>query len=386
MKRKNLVKAWLFITLSCALISCGGADSKVNKGSKLTTETKAEADANTAADADKQKKEEEERQAEEADKAKKKAEEEKMAGLGASRLTGLPIDKEKLNKRPIAFMINNLKPATPQSGLSSASIIYEAPVEGYITRFMAIFDDLDGVEKIGSLRSARTYFVRYASEFDAYIVHVGQAYNAKKLLNSDNSITELYKGEPIFRTKDKKPPHNCFTSDSGLKKYFNKNKKLRTTLSKVANDRTIFLFADKDNDIKAAENVGVAKKIDLTTVYHINKPYFEYDSKNKVYNRTQYGQLMKDPNNGKALEFKNVIIAFTDGKVFDNKGRWDIREKGKGTGYYFTNGKYKKINWQYVDGRTCYFDSLTDEEIEINKGKTFVCVAINNRKDRLKIS
>src|SRR5690606_15976749 len=53
-------------------------------------------------------------------------------------LTGLPIEDEN-TKRPIAVLINNLKPARPQSGLHEADIIWEVLAEGGITRLFAIF-------------------------------------------------------------------------------------------------------------------------------------------------------------------------------------------------------------------------------------------------------
>lgn len=301
-----------------------------------------------------------------------------------SRLTGLPIKKDKIKRRPVAVMINNLKPATPQSGLSDASVIYEAPVEGYITRFMAIFDDWDKVAKIGSVRSARTYYVRYATEFDAYLVHVGEAYNARKLLNKNNSITESGDGT-IFRDKSKRAPHNAFTSGEKLSKFFEKNKKLRSKLSENTLAQNLFLFNDEDTNIDKAENTGKAKTIDLSRVYTINTPSFKYDKKLKEYKRYQYGSISKDPNKKEDLSFKNVIIAFTSGKVFDKKGRWNINETGGGKGYYFTNGKYRKIKWEFKNNRTHYIDSETKEEIKLNRGKTWICIAINNRADRLKI-
>lgn len=301
-----------------------------------------------------------------------------------SRLTGLPINKDKLNRRPVAVMVNNLKPAAPQAGLSAASVIYEAPVEGYITRFMAIFDDWDKIEKLGSIRSARTYYVRFAGEFDAYLVHVGEAYNARKLLNSSNSITESGDGT-IFRDRSRRAPHNAFTSGEKLNAFFTKHTKLRSLLSEDAAKKSMFLFHDKDEDLKDAENVKPAVTIDLSGVYSVNKPSFVYDSEKKLYKRHQYGGVSIDPNNKEELGFKNVVIQFTSGSVFDKKGRWNINETGGGDAYYLTNGKVKEAKWSFKNGRTRYYDSLTGDEIQFNRGKTWVCIAINNKKAKVVI-
>ena len=54
-----------------------------------------------------------------------------------SYLTGEKMDPEQVKQRPLAVMLNNILEGCPQTGTSKASIIYEAPVEGRITRLMA---------------------------------------------------------------------------------------------------------------------------------------------------------------------------------------------------------------------------------------------------------
>lgn len=59
-------------------------------------------------------------------------------------------------------MLHNLKEALPQLGQSSADIIYEVPAEGGITRMLGVYQSLDGVGTIGSIRSARPYYLELA--------------------------------------------------------------------------------------------------------------------------------------------------------------------------------------------------------------------------------
>ncbi len=65
-------------------------------------------------------------------------EREAVDGKMQSFLTGEWKDEKVVNRRPIAVMIPNNSPAMPQYAISRASIIYEAPVEGRITRLMGI--------------------------------------------------------------------------------------------------------------------------------------------------------------------------------------------------------------------------------------------------------
>lgn len=88
-------------------------------------------------------------------------ERESVNGQIQSYLTGQWTDETIATRRPIAVMIPNNKPAMPQYGLSKAAIIYEAPVEGRITRLMAVFEDFDDLDRIGPVRSSRDYFSSY---------------------------------------------------------------------------------------------------------------------------------------------------------------------------------------------------------------------------------
>ena len=122
-------------------------------------------------------------------------------------------------RRPAAIMINNIEASLPQWGISHAGIIYEAPVEGGITRMMAIFEDYDSLERIGSVRSCRDYFINYAMGYEAIYVHYGQSVYAEPYLAMDevNNLSGLsgYGDQIFYRTTDRKPPHNAYISGGG---------------------------------------------------------------------------------------------------------------------------------------------------------------------------
>ena len=138
-----------------------------------------------------------------------------------SYLSGEWVEEEIGKRRPIAVMLNNIEVAVPQSGIENADIVYEAPVEGGLTRLMGIFENYDSLDKIGSVRSSRLYYVYFAKEFDAVYVHYGQAIYAESLLNS-KSIQNLnglqLEGTVFYRTSDRKAPHNAYTSADGIAK------------------------------------------------------------------------------------------------------------------------------------------------------------------------
>ena len=49
----------------------------------------------------------------------------------------------KANRRPLAIMMSNDKAALPQYGINHAGVVYEAPVEGSMNRYMALIEDYD---------------------------------------------------------------------------------------------------------------------------------------------------------------------------------------------------------------------------------------------------
>ena len=71
--------------------------------------------------------------------------------------------------------LNNLKKAQPQLGNAQADIIYEVPAEGGITRMLAVYQTLDGIGTLGSIRSSRPYYIELALGHDALYVHAGAA-------------------------------------------------------------------------------------------------------------------------------------------------------------------------------------------------------------------
>ena len=112
--------------------------------------------------------------------------------------------------RPLGIMIENHEESRPQSGLSFADVVYEAVAEGGITRFLGIFYCQDsGI--VGPVRSARTYFLDWVSEYgeNPLYVHVGGANtpgpaNALGQIedygwNQYNDLNQFSIGFPTFR-------------------------------------------------------------------------------------------------------------------------------------------------------------------------------------------
>ena len=83
----------------------------------------------------------------------------------------------------IVVMVDDQFDARPQSGLSQANVVWQAPAEGGIPRYMALFQT-GNPPAVGPVRSSRLYFISWASEWRPVYVHAGGSPQAKALLRS----------------------------------------------------------------------------------------------------------------------------------------------------------------------------------------------------------
>ena len=290
-----------------------------------------------------------------------------------SYLTGEPVSKKIGQKRPYAIMINNISDAIPQSGISQADVIYEATVEGSITRMMAVFEDFSKVKKIGSVRSCRFYFAYWATEWDAIYCHFGQSGYALNFLDSgkvdalgarDDTAYVTY-----YRDSAKVAPHNVYTTKDNLDNGTSA-KKYSTSYSK--NYKGHFNFTKYGTSVKL-QNAKNANSV--YTNYKINSSYFVYDKNTKLYNRFQYGQKHIDEVNGEQLKCKNIIIEQADAPLFDDGKSVNFKIVGSGKGTFITEGKAIPITWKKKNSTAItHFYDASGKEIQLNTGKTFICV------------
>lgn len=299
------------------------------------------------------------------------------AGKVKSNLTGLYIGQKQAAKRPVAVMINNIYDALPQSGVSDASVIYEAPVEGGITRMMAMFENYDKLEKIGSIRSCRIYYCYFALEWDAIYCHYGQSKYALDFLKSGkiDTISAFNAGNDFYQTTDRFAPHNTYIGADGID---NAIETLGHRRKYEDSYEPHFQFAEEDDQVTNSEGMA-AKTVSIS--YPHNYPYFQYDKQSKTYLRYEFDEKHIDvEKKNKQLECKNIIIQFVDNTMYDDGKSLDIKLTGDGKGYYITNGNAIEINWKKDEllGRTEYTNAETGKEIVLNPGKSWFCIVQNS--------
>ena len=131
-------------------------------------------------------------------------------------LDGLCVETARHVDPPlVTVMVENNHEAWPLSGLSAARVVYEAPVEGDIPRFMAVYAGNDDVDEVGPVRSARPYYLDWVSEYGTPLyMHVGGSSAAllKIVEHEIFDIDEFSRGRYFWRDKKRAAPHNTYTS------------------------------------------------------------------------------------------------------------------------------------------------------------------------------
>lgn len=310
-----------------------------------------------------------------------------------------PLNGEKYSKkqrewwelhRPLGVMVENHTEARPQSGLSDADLIYEAVAEGGITRFLAIFYCRDaGV--IGPVRSARTYFLDWISEYGDYplYAHVGGANtpgpaNALGQIESYgwnlyNDLSQFNLSYPTFKRverpngRDVATEHTMFSSTEELWKAAQIRELTNVNKDGESWDKDFVEYSFKD-DAKDSERPQL-QTIHLEpweddVDYAID---WTYDKILNVYKRENGGLPHLDKNTNKQLTAKNVVVLFMqEGRAndgYENNIHLLYRAKGTGQALMFIDGQEVKGTWR-KDSRTektLLFD-ISGSPIKFNRG------------------
>ena len=289
----------------------------------------------------------------------------------------LNIVNEESKSRPYAIMINNVEGARKlQSGLQDAYMVYELMVEGGITRYLALFLD-QTTERIGSIRSARHYYLDYALENDAIYVHHGYSPQAREDW-SKFGVDRIEVNESTTGWRDKSASKTYeFTLFTNIEKL---GKGIRS--KRTERNKDLLLNYSVDNiDISQMEGAIPANKVDIKYSSNTTTNY-KYDTDNNIYLRSVNNKSQNDYVTGKQLTVKNIIVYKVKYSNIqgDDKGRQTIDNVGNGTGYYISNGYAVPITWK-KDSRSSatIYKYNNGKEIQVNDGNTFIQIMPDNQ-------
>jgi hypothetical protein len=261
-------------------------------------------------------------------------------------LTGLLVNPQAAMYHPIAVMIDDQADARPQSGFNSASIVWHAPAEGGIPRYMLVFQD-EIPAGVGPVRSSREYYIEWAAEWRALYVHAGGSPQALETLAAKGHGQWVYNadqfrwgGRYLWRTTDRFPPHNVYTDGKHLRALAKRLDAEDTPLEPA------WTFAT-DSAWERRPTGGTIR---------VDYPYetitYRYDWKTNTYIRFINGSRKPqvDRADAQVVAPKNVVILrMAFGPLNDGhpqKHRLEARNVGKGVAWIATNGHTVKGQWR----------------------------------------
>lgn len=317
-------------------------------------------------------------------------------------------------RRPIAIMINNHVEARPQSGITTADITYEAVAEGGITRFMGLFY-CDAVSEdiiVAPVRSARTYFVDWASEYNfPMYVHAGGANcSADKYPNGtfgpcktdkraqaieqissygwnmQNDVTSMSLGRPVFVFNNNRfgpdrqlaKEHTLTTTTEAIWKLAKERDMTNTDPegNEWIDDFTLWSF--KDSGPVSSDVTQISYSFWRDNADFRAKWTFNPDT--NLYSRFTGEEPHTDLNNDEQVAVTNLVILFTKETVgIDDLGHLLYTTTGKGDALIFQDGKVIEGNWSKLNrtARTKFTDS-SGKEIQFTRGKIWISVLDNS--------
>ena len=286
-------------------------------------------------------------------------------------LTGAQLE-EPFTGRIATFTINNIAAAMPQHGTSQADVIYEVTVEGGATRCLALFTNLSEVGAIGSIRSARTYFISISRAYNAAFVHSGKSAYAQDVFNTgviehiDADPTAFYR-DSARRNAGYAIEHTHFTTGEKILAVLES----KFDMTAPADANYGFNFVDEQDlggETAKTVTVNFGKSGGKTTK-------FVYDELSGDYAAYQHGKEYQDGNFNEQLHFENVLVI--EAKRTGIAGAPNVRHElvGENSGYYINGGKIVPIKWTRAAEDQPFSYTLEDgTPLTMTPGKTYVNV------------
>lgn len=262
-------------------------------------------------------------------------------------------------KTLVGVMIENHEEARPHHrGLADALIIEEFFVEGFISRFIALFDAKEIPNTVGPVRSLRQYFIEASLPWTSIYFHIGGSPEALESTEESESITAfngVYRDTYFTRKAGVFAPHDAFLSEDSIKEL----------LEEVTDAREIRWPPYKTG--RALSGSG-ASAISINFFNPLHDIEYLYDSWKQRYIRTNGGEVSE------AMP-RNVLILETSVDEIGPYGRLDIDVQGEGNALLFRSGRVYPGEWSKSEETDSYvFTNERGDPLIFASGQTWITV------------
>ncbi len=288
-------------------------------------------------------------------------------------LSGLLVTPALAARHPIAVMVDDQADARPQSGFNAASVVWQAPAEGGIPRYMLIFGE-GNPPAVGPVRSSRQYFITWAAEWQALYVHVGGSPQAMATLAASGQGQLVYNADEfqwgatyLWRITQRFAPHNVYTDGTHLRELA----ALVGATAPPAGPAWTFGPGAPLADRPAGARLGIT--------YPANQIDYRYDRASNTYRRFVFGAPQVDAGDGRQVAPANVVVmTVVFGPLNDghpDKKRLEAQNVGSGPAWIASNGVTVRGTWRKPStAAPTRFYGSDAQEIVLTAGQTFIQV------------
>jgi hypothetical protein len=285
-------------------------------------------------------------------------------------LTDLPAPYGTIPHRPAVLVKvgNEPGPARPQSGLNEADLVFDTPAEGFIMRYMAVYQ-CGGAPRVGPNRSVRWVDYHLAPQFGASVLAFAGGINPNlQAVAATPGITAVNligaQANAGYRTTDRSPPDNLYTATDPLyaladphagapKPVFNYTPALPAGAAPLA-----------------SIDLNFSPGTDVT---------WNWQPATKSWDHTYSGMPDIDALTNQPVTTTNVVVEivnYTMGPFIESTGgSGDIQSvtTGSGIGYVLRDGHYTPVKWtRATDNATTTFTTPDGRPVGLTPGRTWI--------------
>lgn len=277
------------------------------------------------------------------------------ADQSISRLSLLPWRNTK--KVLMGVMIENHEDARPhQRGMADALLIEEFFVEGYISRFIVLFDSAHPPEQVGPVRSLRPYFLDASLPWTSIFFHIGGSPEALDRTETSQTISAfngVYEDTYFLRKDGIAAPHDAFLTTESLQHF----------LTEVTEATAVHWPPYKTGRAQAGSGANTISINFYSQKYNVE---YLYDPWKQKYIRTN-GDILSEATP------RNVLILETSVEEIGPYGRLAVGVQGEGNALLFRSGRMYVARWSKEDVNDPYiFTGENGNPLVFASGQTWI--------------
>jgi hypothetical protein len=301
----------------------------------------------------------------------------KVVQVARCPLTNVAAPGGVVPRRPAVLVKigNEPGPARPQSGLNEADVVIDTPAEGFIMRYIGVYQ-CGPATMIGPLRSVRWVDYHLSPQFGRPILAYagGITPNVQAVQGSSNLLSaDMLAGQASasWRTTNRYPPDNLYTSTSALYGLFP---------GSSTPPRPIFHFTPR---LPAGAAPLQSAALDFsggTDVVWVWQPA------SHSWLHTYSGVPDVDALTGKPVTATNVVVQIVNyafgpfPESVGGSGDVESNTLGTGSGYVLRDGRYIPVVWHRASqSAPATFTTINGRPVGLAAGRTWIELMTNTQ-------